>query len=316
MKAIVALTHLEHDCQLDHVERLVKKEGIWMFRICTNANYDQNFALQTKGSKTTIFFEGKPLVIKVVWYASHPRTDAMYCRGFRFPGEHRSAMLQFVLDLHYSYQSTVAWFPCNINLIEQADSKPFLLREANLAGLKTPPVTLNATLLTKQGVLAGKLYKKKLGFPSIVTFDKKSGYEVVTTTENKLGDSNAGREIWQWQTPVESYAHVRCCIVEKKIWAVVWNRESSIGRLYDYRTQKKAEKWEAYVLPARIKMSLMKLADRLDLKIACPEFLIDKEGQHIFIDMNPCGDWAGFFEESASDDIATSIAKMLTSSFK
>ena len=308
---ILVLTHLEEDEQLERVIALVKEKGGHVLTLCTNTRNHLNFALQMEGSRVGIMYDGNFFIPNAIWYATHPRTDALYCLDFRFPGEHRSAMSQFITDLHYAYRTDISWFPGDLNLIGQADSKPFLLKEATLCGLVTPATTLNATLVAKQKATAEKLYKKKLGFPSVITFDKKSRIELVTTTENKLGDSNARKEIWQWQTPIESVSHVRCCIVGEKIWAVVWHRKSTISKLYDYRSQEKEEFWQHYCLPVDVEINLSRLMRHLKLQIACPEFLIKKDGQHVFIDMNPCGDWMGFFKESINAEIAESIATLL-----
>lgn len=311
MRVILAITHLAHDEQLVQVELVVKRNGGSIVQLCTNSGGNFDFALKSDGQNVSIFAKGKEFMPKVIWYATHPRTDALFCKRFRFPGEHRTAMSQFIMDLHYAYYSTVLWFPGDIHLVGQADSKPVLFKEARLCGLFTPSVTMNATLQTKQKVLSQRMYKKKLGFPCVVTFDQKRRLEVATTTENSLGVKNAGREVWQWQTPVESCAHVRCCVVGKEIWAVVWRRKSTIGKLYDYRSREREEEWRPYVLPTRTVKSLMRLKRKLKLEIACPEFLVSEDGEHIFIDMNPCGDWHGFFEEPTRSKIANAIARLL-----
>lgn len=73
------------------------------------------------------------------------------------------------------------------------------------------------------------------------------------------------------------------------------------------------EEWCDYVLPPQVEGSLKELTSRLGIQISCPEFLLKENGDHVFIDMNPCGDWAGFFEESVNLEISNHIAQLLLS---
>jgi hypothetical protein len=314
MKRILAVTHLIEDEQLEMVRRsLIQQNDATLVTLCTNYEKSLEFSLGVNGSECTVYHEGTPLNPDVVWYATHPRTDALYSQGFRFPGEHRSAMTQLVLDMHYALGSETKWVPGDYDQLCAADSKPFLLSQAVKCGLLTPEETLNGTLPAKNNFTSKKLYKKKLGFPSVISFDRKSKKEVISTTKNKLGDGGARCEIWQWQTPVDSIAHVRCCVVGKKVWSVIWQRRSPVSKLYDYRSQELEEDWCAYMLPVQVESSLKELISRLGIQIACPEFLLRRNGDHVFIDMNPCGDWAGFFSESVNLEISDCVAQLLIS---
>ena len=310
MRNILVITHLEQDEQLELVRSKTRRGQCNFLTLSTNSGKKLDFGLQINGSVANVVIDGEILVPDAIWFATHPRTDSLYSQEFRFPGEHRSAVAQLIIDLHYMFRSGVSWFPSSLDLVGQADSKPFLLREALYCGLKTPQYTLNANLRTKKKITIEKLYKKKLGFPSVISFDRESNQEVIVTTTNKLGDIAAGREVWQWQSPIKSLAHIRCCVVGTKIWASMWRRRS-VGKIYDYRSQVKDDAWEPYILPEDVEMSLTKLMGRLGLKIACPEFLVEENGSHVFIDMNPCGDWSGFFDDASNHEIAQSIYDLL-----
>ncbi len=311
MKRVLAISHLSEDVQLESVEEQLKLSNTKVIKLLTNSFRSLDLGLKSSVDGVELFVDGVKFVPDVVWYATHPRTDSLYCRGYRFPGEHRSAATQFIVDLHYALDSKVKWVPGSFDSISRSDSKPILLHLASSCGLEIPNVTINGNLDAKTKILDERLYKKKLGFPTVVSFDKRSGVEVITTTTNHLGNRNAGKEVWQWQSPVESVAHVRCCLVEDQLWSVVWHRKSPLKRLYDYRSQQYCENWQQYILPSEVTSSVLRLAERLRIKIACPEFLVTCDGTHVFIDMNPCGDWAGFFNETTNREISKSISQLL-----
>ena len=314
MKRVLAITHLEEDEQLEMVRNsLIQQCDVSLVTLCTNYEKSFGLSLVVSGSECFVYHNDVLFNPDVVWYATHPRTDALYSQNFRFPGEHRSAMTQFIQDLHYVLQHETKWIPGDFDRLCQADSKPFLLSQAAQFGLLTPEETLNGTLPNKSVLTSEKLYRKKLGFPSVISFDKRGKKEVITTTRNRLGDRSSGCEIWQWQSPVESVAHVRCCVVGNNVWSVAWQRKSPLNRLYDYRSQELKEEWCDYVLPPQVEGSLKELTSRLGIQISCPEFLLKENGDHVFIDMNPCGDWAGFFEESVNLEISNHIAQLLLS---
>lgn len=57
------------------------------------------------------------------------------------------------------------------------------------------------------------------------------------------------------------------------------------------------EKWLPFKIDSFHEKTIKRLLKKLKLKYACPEFLLTKEGRLVFIDLNPCGDWMGFFNK-------------------
>ena len=50
--------------------------------------------------------------------------------------------------------------------------------------------------------------------------------------------------------------------------------------------------------------------DKLKISVASPEFILRDDGGLIFIDMNPCGDWLGFFSDEVVDEILSVLVEL------
>jgi hypothetical protein len=66
-----------------------------------------------------------------------------------------------------------------------------------------------------------------------------------------------------------------------------------------------------FELPVSVAKKLANLREILGVQFCCPEFLFNKKGELTLIDINPCGDWYGFFPEERSREIASAIANVL-----
>ena len=56
--------------------------------------------------------------------------------------------------------------------------------------------------------------------------------------------------------------------------------------------------------------ALQSLMDRLDLKFGAVDFRVTPEGEHVFLEVNPAGEW-GMLERDAGLPIAAALADAL-----
>ncbi len=314
MKTILAITHVDEDIQIEEVSRNAKRNNVKIIPICTNTISFENVALIQNGRKPYLLMDGKRINPSGIWFATYPREDTLFhskMSRYEFPGEYRSAVLQFITDLRFSFEELRS-YPGSFENILRADSKLSLFSLAKSVGLKIPPLTMNSNLKTKKGLNTSKLYRKKLGFPSIVSYSRSSKEECVVTTTNGLTTKNSSCLLWQWQSPIESIAHVRGILVGDQGWFVEWNRKSETKSLVDFReaNQKDDNTWLETNVPKNILLKLNKLVITLGLSLCCPEFLITPSGEWILIDLNPCGDWHGFFPEQRRVEIIQKITSL------
>ena len=275
-------------------------------------------ALLQKGRKLELLVDGKPCFPRVVYVATPWRCDAII-NAEKYPNSLRSRTQQFLQDIRFAFED-VTWLPGKYESIERADSKPGLMRLAGQDGLKTPLFTLNAHTPGDVKVESG-VYQKHLGPPFVVSINTEKGIEVGVTTTNLFhSDSKTIRlekQPWQWQQPIHSVAQVRCFVVDERVWAVRWEHDPSQDGIWDYRYANEVKelpvRWYPYELPHATAEALLCLMQKLKLRIASPEFLITSNGNHVFIDMNPCGDWFGFFSAEDNQEIIETLARLLVS---
>jgi len=211
--------------------------------------------------------------------------------------------------LRFSFES-VKWVPGKIESLERADSKTRVFIEAARIGMKVPAYTYNSFSIV-DNVGKRSAYRKKLGYPFVVSLNTQKGYEVGVTTTNQLVRLKAGKTFsqpWQWQEPISATSHVRCCVVGGRIWSVrsfyPQSKKGPIDFRYLNEVQNTDIRWEDYQLPSRLQRIIVILCKKLGICSASPEFLIDQHGNHVLIDLNPCGDWALFFSPRIRREIA------------
>lgn len=274
-------------------------------------------SLIQKGSRTELVVKGKTISPIVIYMANQWRCDSIIRipSTVDYPAAFRSRIQQFMQDIRFAFENVI-WIPGKYESIERADSKPALMKFASDSGLTIPTSTINSFVAPTDS----DLYRKNLGFPFIVSLNKKKGSEVGVTTTNTLHDSakyEIDGEVWQWQSAIESIGQIRSFIVGETIWSVIYRKVDGDNEICDFRQVNQVEKkqiiWEPFELPQQISVCLLSLIKHLGLTVSAPEFLITKTGELIFIDMNPCGDWYGFFNEETNCEIVSALVKHISS---
>jgi len=160
-----------------------------------------------------------------------------------------------------------------------------------------------------------------LGPPFVVSMNTEKRIEVGVTTTNVFHPNSKTiqpeKQPWQWQEPIYNVTQVRCLVIDDKIWAVRWEHNPSKDGIWDYRYANEVKEllvpWHPHELPCATAKALLRLMQKLKLRIASPEFLVTANGDHVFIDMNPCGDWLGFFPAKDNKEIVKMLANLLVS---
>lgn len=313
MKTILAITHLESDIQIEEVATDGKKRGLRVIPICTNTVSFENIAIAQRAQKINLLIDGKTIRPSSIWFATYPREDTLFhsrMSRYVYPGEYRSAVAQFMADLRFAFEG-LSFFPGTFDHIQRADSKLSLFRRAHQIGIQVPSLTINSNLKTKKQIEKNRLYRKKLGFPSIVSYSRSSNQEEIITTTNGLTTKDSCCVLWQWQSPIESIAHIRGVMIDDRCWFVKWKRESKDVSLVDLRdVNQNADVWSETRVPDSLLIKLNHLRSSLGLRMCCPEFLLTPSGKWVLIDLNPCGDWHGFFSELRRKEIVQGITSL------
>lgn len=261
----------------------------------------------------------RPYRPDLIYWNSSPRTDAATpTSDTKFVATYRSRLTQFFADLSQAF-ADVPQMPGPLAMTEAGESKIALFAKAEAVGLRVPTFTWNAIgRIAVEKCLSqhGRIYRKVLGPPHVVS---EAGDGITTTNLAVSGWSGSlpgASHPWQYQEIIPFVAQWRCQVVGKKIWATRWEH-SPVGDEWDLRYHQEVLGERAAFKPARldpaIARRLVKLIGAHGLHHTAPEFLETAEGEMIFIDLNPCGDWLGFFGEKAEEEIASALAIAIVS---
>ncbi len=243
------------------------------------------------------------------------RTDSIIRipTNIKYPSAFRMKAGNFFQDMQFVFEDKI-WLPGSIQAINRSDSKLRLFHEARKEGLVVPEFTTNTSGNSLPDE-KNSVFRKNIGPAFTISFNNQTGKEAGVTTvgivqEIPTGDGN----LWQWQKPIHTKVHVRCFVCGDKIWSSCWTRDES-DKFADYRfsgqVSGKEIKWIEHRIPTAVSDSVIKLTRKMGLSYASPEFLINQNGEYIFIDLNPCGDWCGFFSEKCTHEIVDSICKVI-----
>lgn len=252
---------------------------------------------------------GKQISPSSVYLSRLWRSDCLIDlpEGCSYPTYYRQKVEAFLFEIASALRDSI-WFPGRLHNIGEADAKCLLYKEAVACGLNVPEVTVNSF-----GSPTGITYRKVIGYPFSISYNSDAGEEVVVTFYNstdtkKLSDLELP---WQWQRHIQPTLHIRCVAVGDKIWAACAD-ENQFNGLGLREVQEEVDVlWQEYLLPDASQRGLLQLMEKMEIEMCCPEFLVDDTGNHILIDLNPCGDWYGFFNQDTHHAIAKAVVEKL-----
>ncbi len=312
MKTLIAIAHQEKDGHVRVLKKALSKvKNLNFIFLCTN-NLKYSEISVSLEDEPVIYFKGRKVTNPIFWYVTRPRCDALYADSSQYPNEERLAAEQFITDIDLLFEKKANFYPGNLANISRSESKLCLFLAARCVGLVTPNFTLNGTLAQKDIIKNTEMYRKRLGFPVFISYDRQSSKEVVVELTNDH-ERNTEKEpgLWQWQEPIESRAQIRCFAHQGKIFSKIWKRNSINSDLVDLRNSSSENitsvRWFDYQLTPSIENKIKKLLKNLNLEFACPEFLIQKDGNLVFVDLNPCGAWLGYFRKPKYKDQIVSL---------
>lgn len=198
----------------------------------------------------------------------------------------------------------------------RAESKILQLKLAEEEGLALP-----ATLITNSPDEARAFWQAQGG--DVVT--KLLG--ALTQTMNATGDFMYTSRVNEadldaldglrfcpqvFQGEVEKAAELRCIVVGDEVFVGAINASASLKGRVDWRKLTKADgvEWEDAELPVDVKAKLIGLTRRLGLVYGAADLIVTPEGEHVFLEVNPAGEW-GWLQRDLQLPIAEAIADAL-----
>lgn len=175
-----------------------------------------------------------------------------------------------------------------------AGLKPLQLSVATEVGMAVPRTLVGndpEAIRDFFGRLRGNVVFKPFTSP---VWQTKGGPTMVPTTrlwpELLHGtDLAAGPGIFQ--ELIDKAAEVRVTVMGRSVFAWEKRFDATAGLDVDWSLISRGARHSVHQLPTPVAERCFEMMDRLDLVFACFDFALDRQGRHVFLEVNPQGQW-------------------------
>ena len=310
----VLLVTTSYDTAADHVISALAKAGSPFFRLDTDrfpsgikARFDPAAGLSISDGERTI----RDDQIKSVWYRRNVAPDLpddldLHSRAF-CERETRAFLEGSLASL-----STNRWLS-SPQAIRQAEWKPYQLAVAQRLGFRIP-----RTLITNDEEPVRKLVRESKMVAKAVSsgyVTSPEGNRAIFTTElssknaNDLNGLSLAPVIFQ--EFVDKTRDIRVTVVGNSVFAAEILSQSNESSRVDWRaTHNPHLEHRIYDLPNSLEELCRRLVARLDLQFGAIDLALTPDGDHVFFEINPNGEWL-WLEMQLGFPISNRIAEWL-----
>ena len=217
--------------------------------------------------------------------------------------------IYYTLEGVYRLLSGKHWFN-NVFAIRNAENKIYQLLLAKEVGLTIPSTLISnhydsvEQFLEKGNHIIKPVHNARMK-------DEKHP-QIVYTSEIKQTIKKAEAEfnVNYLQKKIEKRCDVRATFVEEKCFAVTIDSQKLEETRVDWRKGEHILHHTPIELPREIRLKCIQLMRRLDLHYGAIDFVLDKQGNYFFLEINPNGQWA-WIEHLTGLPISKEIVKCL-----
>ncbi|MBN3898589.1 MAG: MvdD family ATP-grasp ribosomal peptide maturase [Nostoc sp. NOS(2021)] len=206
-----------------------------------------------------------------------------------------------------------------ISNVDVANNKQLQLQVAREVGLITPRT------LTSNNPEAVKQFAQECQEQGIVTkmlssfaiYDDRGRENVVFTnpiTDDDLENLEGLRFCpMTFQENVPKALELRTTIVGHRVFTAAVNSQSLEGSTYDWRKEGRAlsKNWKPYDLPEDVEKKLLQLMAYFGLNYGAIDIIVTPDGRHVFLEVNPVGEFFWMEIYSPHFPISGAIAEIL-----
>jgi glutathione synthase/RimK-type ligase-like ATP-grasp enzyme len=120
-----------------------------------------------------------------------------------------------------------------------------------------------------------------------------------------------------FQPYIEKAYELRCVVMGEKIFTAKLNSQAHEGTRLDWRAgdvQDAQVEHEVYDLPERVEAGLHRLMRSFGINFASIDMIVTPDGEFVFLDLNPNGQWL-WLEEELGLPLVAGMADLLTSEY-
>jgi glutathione synthase/RimK-type ligase-like ATP-grasp enzyme len=253
-------------------------------------------------------------------------TAAWYRRsatGARLPADmdrqHRdAAVLESRTTLFGMIEALDCFVMDRISTVRAAEHKPRQLELAHACGLDVP-----ATLTTNDPAAARAFWDRHAGrvvakmLSSFAIRDDDGRESVVFTSPLTAADLGALDQLalspMTFQEQLAKRVELRVTVIGAQVFAAAVDSQAVPAARTDWRKagRELLRAWTPYALPDEVTRRLRQLTERLGLAYGAADFVVTPDGRHVFLEINPAGEWFWLDDVFGPRTLSTAIAETL-----
>ena len=317
MPSTVLIITNEHDPHADAVVLELHKRNVPVFRFHPE-DFPHASSISIEIHDGTIEGEiattSRAVAFKDICAAWYRRPQSMFT-GSVSPTATRLddyVKVQTAVTLRTLYETLQTFWVCHPHKLQRADIKALQLAEASKAGLKTPS-TLISNQPAKAAAFVDRLEEAECAIKPLNTtgVSNEQGYRLPLTTTLPKGyplDSVAlAPNIFQ--PYVHKAAELRCVVIGKNIFSAKLDSQANENTRKDWRGGDCQH--EPFSLPEQVEASIHRLMDSFGINFASLDMIVTPEGEFVFLELNPNGQWL-WLEHELGLPLVASMADLLT----
>ncbi|MCS3531245.1 MvdC/MvdD family ATP grasp protein [Chryseobacterium sp. JUb7] len=221
--------------------------------------------------------------------------------------------ISYTLEGIYKILNSAYWLN-NVKNIRNAENKIFQLRLAKKIGF-----TIAHSLITTNAGSAMNFYGMNeedcIIKPIRTGLISDDGNEEAIIFTNKIYlDKNNAQRVEGcptfFQKHIKKRGDIRVTVVGEKVFAAFIHSQDSDDSKVDWRVSQDGLKHSIYMLPEDISANCINLLRELDLNFGAIDLILNENGEYVFLEINPNGQWA-WLEKLLGLDISGAIVNLL-----
>src|SRR6266480_2695672 len=320
MPSTVLIITNEHDIHADAVVLELNKRNVPVFRFHPDDfphACSISIDVQDGFIEREIVTSSRTVAFKDIYAAWYRRPQSLFAGS----GSSLSMQLnnyikgQSMLTLRTLCESLQTLWVCHPHKLQRADIKALQIAEASKAGLKTP-----RTLITNRPAKAAAFIDQLGGTECAIKplhpagVQNEEGYRLPLTTTLPKGHplDSVALAPSIFQPYVSEAAELRCVVIGEKIFSAMIHSQANASTRKDWRAADC--QLEPFSLPERVEASLLRLMDSFGINFASVDMILTPEGEFVFLELNPNGQWL-WLEFELGLPLVANMADLLTKQY-
>ncbi|MGH8905626.1 MAG: ATP-grasp ribosomal peptide maturase [Egibacteraceae bacterium] len=311
---VLVLTH-QFDTEADLVIRELATRGVPVFR-CDASEFPQRLTLSADlcaGWTGKLHTERREVALESIGAAYYRKPSR-----FRFVEGMSGTERRFAAaEARLGFGGVLASLPCrwvnHPHRVAAAEYKPLQLRVAAECGLRVPRTLITNDPAQARAFAASlpdrMVYKPVSNGPRGEHGQPVALYTTVVPSED-IGHASIARTAHLFQEWVPKRCEARVTVVAAGCFAVEIHAQHSPRAAVDWRADYACHQYMVTEVPESVRPCVAGMMDRLGLVFGALDFVITPEGQWVFLEVNPNGQW-GWLQFATGLPISAAIAEVL-----